>query len=66
MNNHVEHLKLLGLNALSWIGTIAGIQATKDFLEIACFLASLAVSGCSIWLIKRKADAVEASKEPQE
>ena len=54
MNDHAHQLKLLTLNACSWMGTIAGMQLTKDLLQIACLVASLAVSGFTIWHIRRK------------
>lgn len=66
MNDHAHQLKLLTLNAFSWIGTIAGMQLTKDLLQIACLIASLAVSGFTIWHIRRKDAALAKGDNPQE
>lgn len=66
MNDQLSQLKLIGFNVCSWIGTIAGMQATKDLLQIACLFASLAVSGFSIWWIRRQAAALEATQKPKE
>ena len=66
MNDHAHQLKLLTLNACSWIGTIAGMQLTKDILQVACLIASLAVSGFSIWHIRRKDAALSKEGKVQE
>lgn len=66
MNDHAGQFKLIGLNAFSWIGTIAGMQLTKDLLQIACLIASLAVSGFTIWHIRRKDAALSKGDKPQE
>jgi len=66
MNDHANQPKLITLNAFSWIGTIAGMQLTKDLLQIACLIASLAVSWFTIWHIRRKDAALNKDKEPLE
>ncbi len=66
MSDHATQFKLVGFNACSWLGTIAGIQATKDYLQIACLIASLAVSGASIWWIRRQAASLEAKDKPKD
>jgi lysozyme family protein len=65
MNDHLNHMKLLVANAGSWIATIAGMQATKDFLQVLCLIASLAVSGCSIWWIARQNKVLQDSQKPR-
>ena len=65
MNQHLDHCKLFAINAVSWIGTIASIEATKDILQIICLVGSLVVSGASVWWIKHQADVLDAKNKQE-
>lgn len=64
MMDRINALKLYLANMGSWFATIASMTAVKDVLQILCFLASLIVSICSIWWIRRQARVLdEKSKQ---
>jgi uncharacterized iron-regulated membrane protein len=67
MRETLDHVKLLSMNVGSWAATVGSVAVAKDVIQIMCLVASLAVSGYSIWWIRKQAKALDAkNKEKQE
>lgn len=59
MIQRMDAMKLFAANLGSWLGTAISMTVVKDFLQVACLLASLIVSAASIWWIRRQARSLD-------
>ena len=67
MNDNIQTIKMLSLNAASWTSSIATFQVANDTLHFVATVGSIIVSGLSAWWIIKQAKNLERlSKEKQE
>jgi putative effector of murein hydrolase LrgA (UPF0299 family) len=66
MKDILDHVKLVSMNAGSWIATVGSMAVAQDIIQILCLLASLTFSCYSIWWIKRQAEALDAKDKKVE
>jgi cytochrome bd-type quinol oxidase subunit 1 len=64
MNENIQTMKMLVLNAASWTSSIATFQVANDTLHFVATVGSIIVSGLSAWWIIKQAKNLERlSKE---
>ena len=64
MNENIQTMKMLVLNAASWTSSIATFQVANDTLHFVATVGSIIVSGLSAWgIIKQAKNLERLSKE---
>ena len=55
MNDNFQPMKMISLNAISWVSTVATIQMAADILQVLVITGSIIVSSLSAWWIIKQA-----------
>ena len=55
MNDNLQPMKMISLNAISWVSTVATLQMAADVLQVIAMLGSIAFSTVSAWWIIKQA-----------
>ncbi len=55
MNDNFQPMKMISLNAISWVSTVATIQMAADVLQVLVMTGSIIVSSLSAWWIIKQA-----------
>jgi ABC-type nickel/cobalt efflux system permease component RcnA len=66
MNDNIQTIKMLLLNAASWTSSIATLQLANDTLHFVATVGSILVSGLSAWWIVKQARNLERLNKEKE
>jgi len=55
MNDNLQPMKMISLNAISWVSTVATLQMATDVLQVLAMAGSVIVSSLSAWWIIKQA-----------
>lgn len=55
MNDNLQPMKMISLNAISWVSTVATLQMAADILQVLVMAGSIIVSSLTAWWIIKQA-----------
>lgn len=61
MSENLQPMKMLAVNAISWIFALASLQMVADILQILALLGSFVVSSLSAWWILKQAKRFDSN-----